>query len=323
MAAPDANSMMVMKTMVANSNQTSTSFFILSLIGCVLNLLILLKYQKKIILASQYGVYSKQTLQTIHKYAKLVNIVTKRHIMKKNIEERLQAAVDTPAPATTAAKSYTRTRERGRRLNTTLTIPASQALEWIETATGSRAYDIMSMAIVLYSNMIAGNISVPMHSVLSSIEGMPPKLEGRRVATWLTKPASDALTKIQNITGTRAYDVVSTALVIYANTLRANSNQGPAILRATSGRPRRQGEESPTVRDTKLVKTLWCEEVGGRVEGNVCYYDKFEVTLAGTTESMKRSISLTEIPDNKEEFTKMVLGGYSNIYEARRAVEKQ
>jgi len=147
------------------------------------------------------------------------------------------------------------------------------------------------------------------------------KPRGRRLNTWLTVPASRALDRAEEMTGARAYDIMSTAIVLYTSILEQRPGT-PAHFPfaggySTTPKPR---QDSPTTRDLKAAKVSWCEEFGGKVDGNVCFFDKYEVTLAGTTDKMKRSVSINEIPNDKEEFKKMVLGGYDNVYEARRAL---
>lgn len=250
---------------------------------------------------------------------------------KKEITERLQEVseqieAETIAPKKQTQRSEARERRarqkiRGRLLNTYMTLPASYALDWLEEQTGSRAFDLISTAVVVYGTIIDGGLVVPMHTMLAKNElsGGMKREKGRRLSTWLTPQATKVLNRVQEATGVRAYDVVSTAIVIYANIL---SNPPAPQNAATPAKPKVR-TESPTVRDNKAVKIGWCEEFGGKVEGNVCYYDKYEVTLAGTTDVMKRSISLSEIPDNRDEFKKSILGAYDNVYEARRAVGRK
>lgn len=141
---------------------------------------------------------------------------------------------------------------------------------------------------------------------------------GLRLSGHLTIQASRELERIREEYGNRAYDILSTAMIWYGKFMRGElgASARPAYL---SG-PTKRAESATTVA-LSAAKAIWCEEFGGKVEGNLCMFDKYEITLAGQTEVSMRTVALKDMPDSKEEFKSMVLGPYSDIYAARRAVK--
>lgn len=149
---------------------------------------------------------------------------------------------------------------------------------------------------------------------------------GMRLSGHLTIQATRAVEKIQEIYGTRTYEILSTAVINYVRAMEGQPSQVLHPLYTSTptnkaGLPR-QRAESQSPQALSVAKAIWCEEYGGTVMGNVCHYDKFEVTMAGTTESSKRSVELSSMPDDKIDFKNMVLGSYANISEARKAADR-
>jgi hypothetical protein len=143
---------------------------------------------------------------------------------------------------------------------------------------------------------------------------------GIRLSGHLSIPASRALEQIQERFGSRTYDVLSTAVIFYLEAMK--NGVGPHAMNMASYQNSPQPKkrtDSHTTQSLSAAKANWCTEYGGSMDGNVCNYDKFEVSLAGTTEVMKRSLDVKDMPDQKEDFKKLILGGYDNIYEARQA----
>lgn len=143
---------------------------------------------------------------------------------------------------------------------------------------------------------------------------------GIRLSGHLSVQASRALEELQRIYGSRTYDVLSTALIFYIEAMK--HGVGPHAMNMASYKNSPQPKkrtDSHTTQSLSAAKANWCVEYGGFMDGNVCNYDKFEVSLAGTTEVMKRSLDVKDMPDQKEDFKKIMLGGYDNIYEARQA----
>lgn len=147
---------------------------------------------------------------------------------------------------------------------------------------------------------------------------------GLRLSGHLTIPASLELERIREEYGNRSYDILSTAVVHYAKFLRGELpmqyKQPPrAIVAATPGHKKPQ---SATAVALDTAKAIWCEECGGTVEGNLCSFDKYEVTMTGVPVTGRRTLALADMPNEKSEFTKMIIGPYANVYEARKAVEE-
>lgn len=150
---------------------------------------------------------------------------------------------------------------------------------------------------------------------------------GMRLSGHLTIQATRAVEKIRETYGTRTYDILSSAAVFYVK-IMDGSLQIPGLpaiqplYQSTpttkTGQPR-QRADSQTTQALSVAKAIWCEEAGGTVMGNICHFDKFEVTMAGTVESSKRSVPLKDMPDLKEDFMKLIMGSYANINEARKA----
>jgi hypothetical protein len=150
---------------------------------------------------------------------------------------------------------------------------------------------------------------------------------GLRLTGHLTIPASRALERIQSVYGNRAYEILSTAVVVYEQHIMngglphaVGSRYQSTPVPGQSSSPARSKAANPTTVALGAAKAVWCEEFGGKLEGNMCVFDKYEVTLAGQTESSVRTVALKEMPDQKEDFKKLILGGYDNVYEAKRAM---
>jgi hypothetical protein len=138
---------------------------------------------------------------------------------------------------------------------------------------------------------------------------------GVRLNGYLSGPASDHLKIIMKEFGTTKYDIISTAVVFYAKAM-----EGKQLFVPKKENPVRQ---TPQHRSQNQLKAIWCEELGGVIDGSVCHIDKYETTLAGTVEVHKRSIPIGELPDSKEDMMSYVLGGFDSLKEAQDASTKK
>ena len=145
---------------------------------------------------------------------------------------------------------------------------------------------------------------------------------GVRLSGHLSIQASRAMEEVQRVYGTRTYDFLSTATIFYVEAMKRGIGGHTLTMDSYKSTPKPRAE-SHTTASLSAAKAIWCQEAGGVMDGNICNFDKYEVTLAGTTEVMKRSVDVKDMPDQKEDFNKMILGGYANVYEAQRAVEKE
>lgn len=148
-----------------------------------------------------------------------------------------------------------------------------------------------------------------------------PKLtesqKGRRLNGHITTQATEVLDKIKEDYGTSDYATISTALVFYHKAMHGDMPFIQVSAHKSKNRPRKEDGQ----RSLNALKTIWCEEVGGTVDGNVCHLDKYEMTMAGTVESDKRSIPISELPDTKEDLISYALGGFKTLKEAKDAAE--
>lgn len=138
---------------------------------------------------------------------------------------------------------------------------------------------------------------------------------GLRLNGLISTQAGEELYLINQQFGTNKYDIISTAVVFYAKAMRGEMLFAPSKTTTT----RQPGAET---RSQNALKAVWCNELGGRMEGNICHIDKYEMTLAGTVDKMPRSIPLSDLPNTKEDFMSFILGGFNSLTQAREASNK-
>lgn len=136
---------------------------------------------------------------------------------------------------------------------------------------------------------------------------------GMRLNGNLTPNASMELERLCKKFDIGKYAVISTALIYYADKIKRE--EVPSV--ATNQLPR----VSKTASQLTDVKKTWCMEFGGELESGLCLFDKYELTLAGVVDTSRRQVAIEDLPNEKEEMRKYMLGPYQNKYEAQRALE--
>jgi hypothetical protein len=150
---------------------------------------------------------------------------------------------------------------------------------------------------------------------------------GMRLNGNLTPAASQALDDLERIFDIGKYANISAALIVYARLMQGQSigfinPQTNAHIGNAPIKMRETRSVSKTTQAVEELKNNWCESFGGKAEGGVCTFDKYEVTLAGVTEKAGRQIALRDMPNDKDAFKKLMLGPYDNKYEAERAIDR-
>lgn len=146
-------------------------------------------------------------------------------------------------------------------------------------------------------------------------EDTKKRQKGVRVNGNLSPNASIELERLCEKFDIGRYGVISTAVLYYAQKVR---NEETPVA-PTQSKPR----ESRTGSQLNDLKKTWCMEFGGSLESGLCLFDKYEVTLAGEVETSRRQVAIEDMPNEKEEMKKYMLGPYQNKYEAERALNKK
>jgi hypothetical protein len=137
---------------------------------------------------------------------------------------------------------------------------------------------------------------------------------GMRLNGNLTVNASVELERLCKKFDIGRYAIISTALIYYADRIRKEEDPVVQLAKAPA--------TSKTASSLDTLKKTWCMEFGGDLEGGLCMFNKYEVTLAGETEISRRQVAIQDMPNEKEEMRKYMLGPYQNKYEAERAASK-
>ncbi len=139
--------------------------------------------------------------------------------------------------------------------------------------------------------------------------------KGMRLNGNLSVNASMALERLCTRFDFGKYAVISAALIAFEEKMRHEENLISPMIQA----PRAQGK---TASSLETLKKTWCMEFGGQLEGGLCMFNKYEVTLAGETEISRRQVAIGDMPNEKDEMRRYMLGPYQNKYEAERAASK-
>lgn len=74
-----------------------------------------------------------------------------------------------------------------------------------------------------------------------------------------------------------------------------------------------------TEAETRMQLEAWCKEFGGLVSGMKVHFVKYEMTLSGEIVKNKRAMELSEMPNDREEVRKVMLGPFMTVQEAEDA----
>lgn len=146
--------------------------------------------------------------------------------------------------------------------------------------------------------------------------GITKRQRGMRLNGNLTPNASIELERLCKKFDIGKYAVISTALIYYAEKIKRE--EAPTMGPGSAQTPR----VSKTTAQLSDLKKTWCMEYGGELEGGLCMFDKYELTLAGLVETSRRQVAIEDLPNEKDAFRKYMLGPYQNKYEAERALER-